>query len=570
MKGAGLVLLLAAVVYVVTDSPELGTSGATFTARRGELKITVLAGGNVEARESQEIKSEVRGQTKILTIIEEGYRVTPEDVASDKVLVQLDDSEVVQRLTQQEIQFQSSFAQLAEATQQYDIQLKQNESDVKADELAAKFARMDFEKYLGSAIASELLTRLDLDDPVAFMERDTAEEAMDDPASTPQRSRPEIDFRNMGADSRLGGEAQQRLRKLESDISIAQDELKLAENKLYWTEQLFAQEFVPQSDLERDQMNLARAKIGLESARTEQDLFITYEFPKQAEKFLSDYEEALRKLVRTQKQALSKIAQADARLKSAEAQFELQKRQVEELREQKEKCTIVAKRPGLVTYGDNSRWWGSDRIEEGATIRERQNIITIPDMTAMAIKVKVHESAIKKIQLGQRATVKIEAYPDQVLSGEVTKIAVLPSSQDRWMNPDTTMFDTTVSIDGTHAWLKPGMTAEVEILVEALPKTLYVPVQAVQDEAGKRVVYVARATAPEKRVIETGKYNDEFIEVLAGLDEGEAVVLRPPRRVPDGSEGEPPEETGNPAVPVERAEPAAPTEVAHSAAAITP
>src|SRR4249919_1697948 len=94
----------------------------TFAARRGPLEITVLEGGSVQALESQEIKCEVRvgyQGTKILKIIEEGYQVTEDDVRTNKVLVELDSTELEKQMVQQEIQYQSASAALTDAQQGY-------------------------------------------------------------------------------------------------------------------------------------------------------------------------------------------------------------------------------------------------------------------------------------------------------------------------------------------------------------------------------------------------------------------------------------------------------------------
>ena len=160
-------------------------------------------------------------------------------------------------------------------------------------------------------------------------------------------------------------------------------------------------------------------------------------------------------------------------------------------------------------------------------MRERQAIITIPDMTKMSVRVKIHESYIKKVKKGQKARITVDAFPDTVLEGEVTKVGVLPDSQNRWMNPDMKVYLTTITIHGTNDWLKPGMSAKVEILVNCLANVVYVPVQAVSPLEGKQVCYVATAGKPECRTVEIGEFNDEFIEIKSGLKEGERVLLRP-------------------------------------------
>src|SRR5690242_21260957 len=92
----------------------------------------------------------------------------------------------------------------------------------------------------------------------------------------------------------------------------------------------------------------------------------------------------------------------------------------------------------------------------------------------------------------------------------------LPDSQNRWLNPDLKVYLTTVTIQGTNDWLKPGMSAKVEIFVSRLPDVVYVPVQAVSAAEGKQVCYLASGHKPEQRVVEVGEFNDEFIEIKAG------------------------------------------------------
>jgi HlyD family secretion protein len=261
----------------------------------------------------------------------------------------------------------------------------------------------------------------------------------------------------------------------------------------------------------------------------------------------------VRDLDKTRRQAISKLAQADARLRSAQGQFQVQSRQRNDLREQLNKCTIRAQKSGLVVYGggrDDSYFRGEEMIREGATVRERQAIITIPDMTRMSVNVKIHETYIKKVQKGQKARVTVDAFPDKVLTGEVTKVGVLPDSQNRWMNPDLKVYGVTVALDGSQDWVKPGMSAKVEILVTRLQDVVFIPVQAVSLNEGKQVCYVAGGMKPERREVEIGEFTDEFIEIKNGLKEKEVVLLRPP----DGVE----KDSGRETKPVAEEEPAVP------------
>lgn len=585
--GVTILVIVGAVSYFRGGGEEQ-SSGTLFAARRGPLKITVLQGGNVEARESQVIRSRIKGETKILSIVEEGYLVTPEDVAEGKILVTLDNSQLIEKMAQHEIEYESARADLAETSAQYEIAVKQNESDIKKAELDAKFALLDFKKYLGEDVARRLLSEVGLSDDVrqitadirkateesAILSRNVAPDTMDRPlergevvseealgeggdvpsevaagsaenGNTAPESphvtiasvavsleRPAIDFSKYASSSALGdGEAEQSLRKLASDRLLAEEELGLAETKLAGTRKLAEKNFVTKQDLDNDEMSVRKNEVQKQAAMTAEELFVKYEFPKEAERLLSAYEEALRSLERTMKQAVAKQAQAEARMKASEASYGLRASRRKELQEQLDACSIAAERPGLVVYGGSDDGWRNrEPITEGSTVYERQEIITIPDMTQMAVKAKIHESSIKKVRIGQPARIKLESYPDLELTGEVIKVSVLPDSGSRWMNPEMKVYPAIVSIEGTYEWLKPGMTASVEILVKEIADTVYVPIQAVSNKDGKRVCFVVNSMGrQEERVVETGEFNNDFIEIKSGLQEGEKVVLRTPQ-----------------------------------------
>lgn len=561
-------LCLAGVVYYFTGDKEGAlTSGTTYKVTRGALEITVLEGGSIEAAESLEIKSEVQGSTKILTIVEEGYLITPEDVANGLVLVELDSKELIDRELQEELSYQNATASFTEAKEEYGIQVNQNESDLKAAELAVTFARMDLEKYLGTQAAADILQRVeeimqeDLPvlstggepESVVEAQAEAETEATAEPLSgavlmeSTHRASLEFDYSTLAHVDKLGdGEARQQLRKLEDDLVLSDEEVGLASSRLEGTRKLHDKDFVTKIELENDELSLKRKAIARDAAETASSLFIKYEFPKKAQTLVSDFEEALRKMERARRLAVSKLAQAEAKLNSAEARYNLQSRQLEEIREQIEKCVIRATKPGLAVYGgEESYYRSSDRIEEGASVRERQIIFTIPDTTRMSVNVKVHESYVKRVQLGQRARIRVDAFPDVVLEGNVTKIAVLPDSQNRWMNPDLKVYATKVILDEEHDWLKPGLSAEVEILIDRLEDVLQVPLQTVSTENGEQVVYVSRLGGPERRVVKTGAFNDTFIEIQDGVEEGERLLLLVPE-VPEDSEQQKPEEGERP------------------------
>ena len=125
--GSAGVLVLALLLTVFGGDANVESS-ITFEARRGGLEITVLEGGSLEALQSQEIRSRIKGRegVKILNIVEEGYQVTPEDVDAGLVLVELDKAALIDQQLNQEIAVETAEATYIESSAEYEIQLNEN------------------------------------------------------------------------------------------------------------------------------------------------------------------------------------------------------------------------------------------------------------------------------------------------------------------------------------------------------------------------------------------------------------------------------------------------------------
>ena len=284
-------------------------------------------------------------------------------MTNSKVLVELDASEIRKQVTQQDIQFESTISTLRDAQETYDIQLNQNVSDIQAAEQKARFARMDFEKFIGDSAAVEILETVSR--VQAAQARDLAARSASAPGGTnaagvrtnafgagTNRARavlsaapvvaepaelrmPAIDFSKYKRVEALSdGEAKQKLRKFLDDVQLSEREFKQAQTTLEGTRRLFTNDFVTKTELEGDEIKLENVRLKLQTAESARDLFLKYEFVKSAEENLSKYLEAARELDRTRKGAVSKLAQAQAKLKAAEGRYNLEVRQSKEAQEQ--------------------------------------------------------------------------------------------------------------------------------------------------------------------------------------------------------------------------------------------
>lgn len=510
------ILILAAVITAVvliifyyrmnSTSSVLGSGESTYTVTRQDMTISVIESGSVKASNAVTIRSAVEGRTTIVSIVPEGTVLTADDVANGKIIMELDTSSLVQEHNQQQIAYNTAMADLTDAKENLLIQKNQNESDVQQARLTVKFAMMDLQKYTGQ-LAADMLVNKHLIVPVDSN-----------------------DFITLTNDpNQLGGESLQRYRQLVSDINMAQSEYYLAQNTLNWTEKLAAKDYVAKTELESDKLKAERSKISHEQAVTALDLFVRYEFPKDAHKFFSDFVEAERQLERAIATARAQLAQAEAKLSSAESKFALEKERLDRLKRQLDASVVRAPSAGLVVYSTQFSRGGRSRntIEVGREVMEREEIMSIPNTAEMAVDSKVHETNIDKVTPGQIARITVDAVPDQVFYGRVLKIAPLPDAAMFMANPDLKVYTTEVSLEGG-TMLRPGMSAKVEIIIAQLKNVLTVPVQCIANRGGKKICYV-QTNSSQEREVKTGPYNDKFIQIIEGLNEGDKVLLNPPR-----------------------------------------
>jgi len=487
-----------------SDNSEQGAG--LFAVKRGELAISVTESGSIKAVKAEDIKSEVEGRVSIVNIVPEGTMITAEDVNDGKVLVELDSSELEEQLSQREIQLTSAEAANADANESFFIQRKQNESDITAAELKVKFTLMDLQKYLGKTVAQKVVADADAGaDPNSSINTALL---LEDPNS-------------------LGGEASQKLRELKGNIRLAESNLEKAAYTLEWTEKLYAKQYVAETELRKDRLDKQRIEIEEEKARIALTLFELYEFAKQSEQLLSDYKEAQRELDRTNARARAQLAQAKAKLTSAKSTFDVQGQRLNKLHKQIEACMIRATAVGQVVYWSSTQRYVRTKIEQGAEIYQGTKIITIPDASEMKVEVKIHETWIDRIEPNQPAVITVQAFSDKTFTGRVLKKAPLADQED-FLNPDLKVYATDVGIDGTHDSLKTGMTGKVTVMIDELHDVLYVPIQSVVTVEDKKICYVAGSPA-QKREVETGLFNDNFVEIKSGLAEGEKVLLNPPK-----------------------------------------
>ncbi len=299
----------------------------------------------------------------------------------------------------------------------------------------------------------------------------------------------------------------QEVQLAESNITLAMEDLRSAQNVLEHTKRMARKGFTTPLQVEADEFAVKRAELQLGTYQT-------------AKKVL---EQLTREKTLKALEATRDAAQAAAR--SEEATMKLEKAKLDRLSSQLSKCIITAPQSGmLVYYKERSRFGSSSStIEEGAPVRERQVIAQIPKLTEMQANVPVHESKVEQLKPGMRAHLKVL---EKEFQGTVASIANQPESKS-FFQAAVKEYPTMVRVDGDASGLRPGMTAEVEILIADLRDVLTVPVSAVIPTRGAYHCYVQTSRGVEKRQLLLGMTNDKMVEVKDGVAEGDKVVLNP-------------------------------------------
>jgi RND family efflux transporter MFP subunit len=167
---------------------------------------------------------------------------------------------------------------------------------------------------------------------------------------------------------------------------------------------------------------------------------------------------------------------------------------------------------------------------ETITLEKLVPIVTIADVTKILVKAEIDETDIRKINLGQRAIVTADAYPGEEFKGKITEIS--PTLQRKTVlsdNPaemvDTKVLETTIELDSGER-LNLGLKVDVTILADNREDVLIVPLKAVRHQDGMPFVKVKKEGNYQEKRITIGSYDDENIEVIEGLEEGDTVLLQ--------------------------------------------
>lgn len=149
-------------------------------------------------------------------------------------------------------------------------------------------------------------------------------------------------------------------------------------------------------------------------------------------------------------------------------------------------------------------------------------VIRVVAENAFQVEALVPETDIAKVEVGQKATITLDAYGDEV----PFEATVVSEDPDQTKVQDAVYYKVFFVLETAGRDVKPGMTANVTILTAEVPDALMIPIRSVREENGKRFVRVLVNGAPEDREVRLGTRGDEGrVQVMSGLEVGEEVVI---------------------------------------------
>ena len=174
-----------------------------------------------------------------------------------------------------------------------------------------------------------------------------------------------------------------------------------------------------------------------------------------------------------------------------------------------EKTKIMAPFSGIIT---------GIKVAPGETIEAGRELFTLVDVSQLKITAKVLETEVSKVKVGREADIRFSAFPGRVFKGTVVAVSPVINKEDKTCS----VF---ISLENLAEEIKPGMHAEIEIVTEIFTRRLLVPQAAVLVRGGRPLVFVVENGLAKWRYIQTGQENEQLVEVLDGVKEGEPVIV---------------------------------------------
>lgn len=437
-------------------------------ADQGTFDIAIIESGILEARRSVTLASELpSNKAKIVFLKPEGATVNPGDV-----IVKFDRSPFVEDIAKLTAEVSDASAALAQAEEELQLTIQQGKANTESINHDLEVARLKHNKLKDAEI------------PL-------------------------------------------RRAKSKNDLQAAEQKYRLARKKASSMKDLLDQGFTKRHEYEQAKVAIDAASAELELAKQQDRLLGEMIAPgelRQSELKLAELE---RKVAEQNKVSQHKMALKNAALIRLNHRYDELKKSLKSAESMLEKTVLTAPVPGFVVYKKVSVQGEMRKVQVGDSVWQHNGFIVLPDMSEIITDLKIRETDIAQLEVGQTALVRPQAYPNMVLNGHVETIGTLATGK----NEEMPRFLVRVAINGIDPKLRPGMTVRARIQAAHLKDVVRVPVEAVFYSGDQAVSFLWKMNRVEPVEIETGSSDGHFVVVTKGLTGGEKLLLHDPRKV---------------------------------------
>lgn len=309
------------------------------------------------------------------------------------------------------------------------------------------------------------------------------------------------------------GTAKRTSQSLRQQIALARADSMRSSGRLEWSRKMYGKGYVSRSSMRAEELAMQRADIMMSRSQIALDTFEKYTKP------------------RTEHSFRSRLMSQNWLLTYYRKNVESQRKQLERYEKQVANCKVRAPHDGIVVYANEED--GDSRIEEGSEIRYKQDIFFLPDLNDMQVLAKLSESVVDRVRAGMKVNVQVQSLSGVELEGTVEQVAQFPIAPSSWRtSAEVKNYFCLVKVHNPGNSLRPGMTAEIDVLTDEQETLLAVSPEAVHIEEDHAYCYVVRDDGGiEKREVRARTADADHVAIMEGLEQGESVIRSPLNRL---------------------------------------
>jgi len=318
------------------------------------------------------------------------------------------------------------------------------------------------------------------------------------------------------------GATTQDIEQAKSQVTQAQLSVDAANKEYERNKTLFEQGAVTRQQLESAENKYLTAVESLKSAQQKLDSLLAGPDPDELAAAEAAVSQA--KLNLSLAEANADTTSAQQELLTAQAQVVQARNAVSAAERDLALTRVVSPIDGTVTQV---------AAQVGQVVGQSSVLATVADLTHLQVVANVDETDVHSVEVGQQADIKVESLPDKVFSGVVESVA----SQGKVIS-SVVYFEVTIKVTDDTRTLKPGMTADVDIVMDRRTNVLTIPNAALEERRGRLMARTLDEKGePFFKRVELGITDGTTTEVISGLAEGDMVAVRSSAAASTGTTG---------------------------------